>query len=276
MGEPLTGHTNTVWKVVTTQLNDHPIAVTCSDDGAIRVWDVTTAATGVIKAVTTAILNGRQVAITAVADATIRVWDVETGEPVGDPLTGHTGPSIRSLPPSWTSGSSCTASAPTTPSAPGTPPPGNRPTPSPTPDPPHHRRPQRPALHRHRRLRQGHPPLGPDYRHPTPATRYRRWAQALATTTGCDGRPLAISGTYRGALRVHDLNTNQNTAPTPPATTTASRSAKTPSPQPTTATSSPSPPAPAPMNRSRPGTPPPARPPANYLFTMPKTWRPPS
>ena len=36
-------------------------------------------------------LDGRPVVVSGSADATVRVWDLATGNPVGDPFTGHTG-----------------------------------------------------------------------------------------------------------------------------------------------------------------------------------------
>ncbi|MFF0776186.1 hypothetical protein ACFYUK_45365 [Nonomuraea wenchangensis] len=36
--------------------------------------------------------DGRPVAVTASDDTAVRVWDLATGRPIGDPLTGHTGP----------------------------------------------------------------------------------------------------------------------------------------------------------------------------------------
>jgi WD40 repeat protein len=42
IGDPLTGHTNTVAAVACTQLDGRPIAVTGSWDRTVRVWDLTT------------------------------------------------------------------------------------------------------------------------------------------------------------------------------------------------------------------------------------------
>jgi WD40 repeat protein len=42
IGDPLTGHTNTVPAVACTQLDGRPIAVTGSWDRTVRVWDLTT------------------------------------------------------------------------------------------------------------------------------------------------------------------------------------------------------------------------------------------
>ena len=36
-------------------------------------------------------LDGRPVAVSGSDDGTVRVWDLATGTPVGDPFTGHTG-----------------------------------------------------------------------------------------------------------------------------------------------------------------------------------------
>ncbi|MFJ1832111.1 hypothetical protein ACIOG9_47545, partial [Streptomyces sp. NPDC088178] len=54
VGEPLTGHTDSVCAVATGVVDGRPVAVTGSDDETVRVWDLT------------------------------------TGRPVGEPLTGHT------------------------------------------------------------------------------------------------------------------------------------------------------------------------------------------
>jgi WD40 repeat protein len=37
-------------------------------------------------------VEGRLVIVSGGADGTVRVWEAATGEPVGAPLTGHTGP----------------------------------------------------------------------------------------------------------------------------------------------------------------------------------------
>ena len=37
-------------------------------------------------------LDGRTIVVSGSDDGTVRVWDAATGTPVGDPLTGHTGP----------------------------------------------------------------------------------------------------------------------------------------------------------------------------------------
>ena len=36
-------------------------------------------------------LDGRPVVVSGGADSTVRVWDLATGDPLGDPFTGHTG-----------------------------------------------------------------------------------------------------------------------------------------------------------------------------------------
>ena len=44
-----------------------------------------------VTAVAVGELDGRPVVVSGGGDATVRVWDLATGDPVGDPLTGHTG-----------------------------------------------------------------------------------------------------------------------------------------------------------------------------------------
>ncbi|MFB7546665.1 WD40 repeat domain-containing protein [Streptomyces sp. NPDC056154] len=100
VGEPLTGHTDTVRAVATAMVDGRPVAVTGSDDETVRMWDLTTGRpvgepltghTGGVLAVATAMVDGRPVAITGSDDKTVRMWDLTTGRPVGEPLTGHTG-----------------------------------------------------------------------------------------------------------------------------------------------------------------------------------------
>ncbi|MFH8681257.1 hypothetical protein ACH4A5_16820, partial [Streptomyces lydicus] len=83
----LTGHTDAVNAVATTQINDSPVAITGSDDNTIRVWDlitgrttaILTGHTDTVNAVATTQINDSPVAITGSDDNTIRVWDLITG-----------------------------------------------------------------------------------------------------------------------------------------------------------------------------------------------------
>ncbi|MFF4668266.1 hypothetical protein [Streptomyces sp. NPDC001279] len=43
-----------------------------------------------VDAVATGVLDGRPVAVSSGQDRRVRVWDLTSGEPVGEPLTGHT------------------------------------------------------------------------------------------------------------------------------------------------------------------------------------------
>ncbi|WP_051864863.1 caspase family protein [Streptomyces griseus] len=70
---------------------DRPIAVTCSDDATIQLWDLREChplgdpLTGHTRAVWTvqwAELDGRQVALTGSADNTVRIWDLESRTPL--------------------------------------------------------------------------------------------------------------------------------------------------------------------------------------------------
>ncbi|MEU6277073.1 caspase family protein [Streptomyces populi] len=100
IGEPLTGHTGTVYSVACTELDRTPIAVTGGDDGTVRVWDLATRQaigepltghTGLACGVACTVLDGTPIAITGGRDGTVRVWDLATQQTVGEPLTGHTG-----------------------------------------------------------------------------------------------------------------------------------------------------------------------------------------
>ncbi|WP_457513550.1 hypothetical protein [Streptomyces sp. TE33382] len=39
----------------------------------------------------TGVVDGGPVAVTGSGDGTVRVWDLTTRQPIGEPLTGHTG-----------------------------------------------------------------------------------------------------------------------------------------------------------------------------------------
>lgn len=94
----LSGHTKEVNCVATGELDGRPIAVTGSEDGTARVWDLTTQRqigeplTGglPVHAVAIGDLGDYTVALTGSVDGTVKVWDLSTGQAYGAPLTGHT------------------------------------------------------------------------------------------------------------------------------------------------------------------------------------------
>ncbi|MFI6849146.1 hypothetical protein OG535_02740 [Kitasatospora sp. NBC_00085] len=110
LGQPLAGHTGYVRAMACTTLdgagavgsdgNTMPVAVTGSEDGTVRIWDLRagrpfgqplTGHTGDVSSVACTTLDGAPVAVTGSEDSTVRIWDLRTGQPLGQPLTGHTG-----------------------------------------------------------------------------------------------------------------------------------------------------------------------------------------
>ncbi|MFI1794461.1 caspase family protein [Streptomyces olivaceoviridis] len=95
--DALVGHFGDVSAVACTTI-DGSVAVTSSDDGTVRVWDLTTGTqighplTGhqePVSAVACTIIDSAPVAVTGGVDGTARVWDLTTGTQIGQPLTGH-------------------------------------------------------------------------------------------------------------------------------------------------------------------------------------------
>ncbi|MDT7573915.1 MAG: hypothetical protein QOH17_248, partial [Pseudonocardiales bacterium] len=84
----LTGNTNWVFGLATTQLNGRTVVISGGADETIRVWDLATGTpvgtpftghAGPVSAVATAQLDGRTVVISGSWDKTVRVWDLATG-----------------------------------------------------------------------------------------------------------------------------------------------------------------------------------------------------
>lgn len=92
LAQELRGHTNRIWSVRTSR--SRPQAVTASEDGFARVWDLATGQAAAVlgdhlSAVWAADFtrDGKAV-ITGTHDGKLRVWDVETGR-VRAQVTGH-------------------------------------------------------------------------------------------------------------------------------------------------------------------------------------------
>jgi WD40 repeat protein len=108
VGEPLTGHANTVNAVAVGTLPDGtPVIVSGDEDGTVRVWRLAdgtpvgeplTGHTGRVEAVAVGVSavavgvlpDGTPVIVSGGGDGTVRVWRLADGTPAGEPLTGHT------------------------------------------------------------------------------------------------------------------------------------------------------------------------------------------
>ena len=115
VGEPLTGHTDRVWSVAISpyKVDENGggsaarYIVSGSADNIIRIWNMETGQqvrepltghTGGVQSVAISPYkldeNGGGSAaryiVSGSADKTIRIWNMETGQQVGEPLTGHT------------------------------------------------------------------------------------------------------------------------------------------------------------------------------------------
>ncbi|MDT0331445.1 WD40 repeat domain-containing protein [Nocardiopsis lambiniae] len=179
----LTGHTNWVRaSAVTTLADGTPIAITTSDDGTVRLWDLNThrsigepltGHTGWVRAAAaTAFPNGTPVAVTGGNDGTVRLWDLNTHRSIGEPLTGHTG---------WVRAAAATAFPNGTPVAVTG---GNDGTV------------RLWDLNTHRSIGE-------------PLTGHTDWVNAVATTTLPDGTPIAITSGSDGTIRLWDLHARQ-------------------------------------------------------------------
>ncbi|AGB26727.1 WD40 repeat-containing protein (plasmid) [Mycobacterium sp. JS623] len=92
VGPPMTGHTNEVFSVAFSP-DGHRLA-SGDSDGELRLWrtDAAQRLTGLAEIALDSAFSpdGHRLA-TAGFDKTVQLWDAATGEPLGLPLTGHTG-----------------------------------------------------------------------------------------------------------------------------------------------------------------------------------------
>ncbi|KAF5335257.1 hypothetical protein D9758_017379 [Tetrapyrgos nigripes] len=95
VGEPLQGHTGSVFSVAYSPDGKH--VVSGSSDQTVRIWDTETGKqvgepfqghTDYVWSVAYS-PDGKHV-VSGSSDQTVRIWDTETGKQVGEPLQGHT------------------------------------------------------------------------------------------------------------------------------------------------------------------------------------------
>lgn len=94
----LSGHTKSIECTAVGELDGRPVAVTGSQDGTARLWDLISQrqigvplAVGVaVSAIEISELDDYTLVLTGAEDGTIRIWDLSVGQEHGDPLTGHT------------------------------------------------------------------------------------------------------------------------------------------------------------------------------------------
>src|SRR5207247_782600 len=88
-------HTVGVDSVAAATLDGIPVAVSGSEDGTVRVWDLRTGAAlgkpltghaGPVNAVAVGKVSGIPVAVSSNSDRSVRVWDLRTGAALGKPL----------------------------------------------------------------------------------------------------------------------------------------------------------------------------------------------
>ncbi|MGW4529216.1 WD40 repeat domain-containing protein [Amycolatopsis sp. NPDC004378] len=84
--------------IATAAVGGRPIAVTGSNDHAVRIWDLTHGTLihppmrehrDRVYAVACTRLDGTPVAVTGGDDDLLRLWDLTTGRAIGTPLAGH-------------------------------------------------------------------------------------------------------------------------------------------------------------------------------------------
>jgi WD40 repeat protein len=88
-------HHDSVWAVAYAELDGRPVAVTGGDDGAVRVWDLTSRQPkgepmrdhqSWVRGVACAVLDDRAVVVSTGRDGLIRMWDLATQRPVRAPI----------------------------------------------------------------------------------------------------------------------------------------------------------------------------------------------
>jgi hypothetical protein len=95
--DTLTGYKDGVNEVACTTIDRVSVAVTCSGNADVRVWDLTTGAVcatlaghdGQVNAVACTTIRGVPVAVTGGDDATVRVWDLDDAGTVPSVGAGH-------------------------------------------------------------------------------------------------------------------------------------------------------------------------------------------